>query len=104
MKLLSYKLNNWKAYGSSTCKYPNWYRVYDDPNHLTIYIGLIRQHDDNVGPRQTWRLDYDFAPKELRDLVDLIPFDKEYYEEELDQAKQDVDNLIMKVNKLKCFI
>lgn len=103
MKILKYELSEWKSHMSNTCLLPNWYRTGDNLGS-PIHIGFIRKHSDYSGTRQIWMFDYVFTPRSLRDIIDLMPITKEYYGEELDQARQDVDNLILKINNLKCFL
>lgn len=104
MKLLQYELGSWQIHKSKTCKFHNWYRSGVDEEGYPIHIGLIRKYADESPQTQIWRVDYALTPIKIHDILDLLNLNKIYLEEELEQAKKDVDNLIFKTNKLKCFL
>lgn len=100
MKLLEYELSHW--FPLFRTKYHCWCRTYTYKS-CTIYLSLIQDHCDN-GLFKTWKLDYGLSPFKLRNMLDLFNHNKKYNKNELKLAKQDVDNLILKINKLKSFL
>ena len=109
MKLCQYELSQWTPiYG--TGKMPNWYRCHGYAHSECDYIriGLVRL-DSPLDPEDTlWKFDCLWCPPKIRSLIvelnNKIHSDKKYDLSTLEQGKQDVDNLIVRVNNLKYFI
>lgn len=104
MKLFNYKLDDWKKYpADAPMRHCNLYRKYNDSYSS---IGYIRHLSSGNDEAQYWTLDvWDAHDPVCQMIIELHPHPRKKYSlEELDQAKQDVDNLIIKLNKLKAFI
>ena len=96
MKLFKYNLSDWKKSSD------NWWRYSEDQN---FYIGLRLKTKEIDPQKYIWVIDVMGTHSFIRKLFEnTIKFDKKYSFEELDKAKQDIDNMIVKLNKLQCFI
>lgn len=120
MKLLKYELGEWRAkYGDNTDPCPNWFRSApkfpgtpenDYKDYSMPHIGLRRQGYQKSVYDNVWRVDISDFPRDIKKLLESLfkscnlSYSKKYKWDELSQAKQDIDNLITKINKLKCFI
>lgn len=107
MKLFRYELSDWTRCAHNFWRLNN-YKI-DDATGVETYnfgIGLIVNDAKAKRSRQFWEIDslYDNHPA----IRSIMPFlrknTKSYSYDELDQAKQDVDDLIIRINKLKAFL
>lgn len=115
MKIFGYELSEWRAcYAGDHDPCPNWFRstakIVIDNAWLKPHIGLRRLTYEKDPKDNSWKLDITDCPDFIQKLLESrfnsfgLSYKKIYRFDELDQAKQDIDNLILQVNKLKCFL
>lgn len=107
MKIFQYELSEWKSYG------PNLYRIHRRPRYgngdapeFDLGIGLVAS---DATENCTWRPHVlDYTHKVYLVLYDLLSAcdleNNRYLRHQLHLAKQDIDDFIIRVNKLKAFI
>jgi phage terminase large subunit-like protein len=89
MKLLDDELSDWKEVGD------NWWRF--NMKNGNIVIGLrIQSRGAKI---RVWHID----GYNTTQLISMLT-KKGYHFNELEQVKQEIDNAIIRVNKMKCFL
>ena len=92
MKHLNTELTDWKFTGFNYWRY--------DISSTMAYIGLRSGNDGYYYPQFCIR---SCVEGRLNSILNNIFSDRKYKLSELDQAKQDIDNFIIKTNKLNLF-
>jgi hypothetical protein len=104
MKLFQYRLSEWAPSSNMPTDTPNWWRHGNTPNG-TLHIGLLINGFDIDISQRYWRFDY-IGPHYILGLWLTISHDpyKMYSLHELEQGKQDIDNFIIRADRLKAFL
>lgn len=113
MKFYKYKLSEWIGFGEDGYKW-NHYRVSETNTKKSITVGLILMDDTytfRLNPnRCSWALtswggeETVSLCRSLTQFMNHCSNNRKYLFHEIEQGKQDVDNYIIKFNRLKCFI
>lgn len=100
MKLLSYKLGDWQAYGSNN-KFWNYWRQTGAPQYIMIGIGSINEKIEYCR-----FYCYGINDLPLEKMFKEMYGDQQFsYEpEEIERAKKQVDEFIERINQMKSFI
>lgn len=111
MKLFNYELSDWTPHSSQEYPIPNWFRTcspWERKNGYDFYIGFSQEKRTQIIEEQTWVF-YCIAVEPFIETRDLfyrlwdMTARKPIALENLEDAKNQVDSLILKVNTLKVF-
>jgi hypothetical protein len=109
MKLGNLELSNWYGTGQEECVHNFWRRYMDEEKNQSHHIGLICCPNVDTfrkDPRLCYWKVTNVGEKfvEFQELFNKINGHRSYSYDELEQAKKDIDEFLIKMDKLLVFV